>query len=242
MLGQWGCNLHEEIAMQQLEEMVTINPGDFGDPEPEYGQLPKNTNMATRAIIREDPPETTPTIVQAALGSTIGVNTAFTLSFWKSRVASHIGVRITTTKTMPINLAFVATAPYTGIAKALIPGASGSSGGGSGGGGSSGGGSRGGSDGGSGGRGVPAPVPTASGVGENGNGGLKGNLLAIFNGDQSLSNKFLREFRIFRLSNHNNASMKVPLDRIRITASYICSKNVNDWVEYMMNKIVMALA
>ena len=132
MPGQWGHDLHEEIAAQQLEEVVTIDPGDFGDPMPEYGQLPKNTNAAARAIMREDPPGTTPTIAAAVLRTTIGVNTAFTPSFWKTGVASQVGAQIATTKTTSINPAFVATAPYTGIAKALVP--SGGSGGGSGGG------------------------------------------------------------------------------------------------------------
>ena len=81
MPGQWGRDLHEEIAAQQLEEVVTIDPGDFGDPVPEYGQLPRNTNAAARAVLREDPLGTTPTIAAAALGTTIGVNTAFTPSF-----------------------------------------------------------------------------------------------------------------------------------------------------------------
>ena len=36
--------------------------------------------------------------------------------------------------------------------------------------------------------------------------------------------------------------MNVPLDRIGIAASYIRGKNVDDWVEYMMNKVDMALA
>ena len=103
MPGQWGRNLHEEIAAQQLEEVVTIDPGNFREPMPEYGQLPKNTNAAARAVMREDPPGTTPTIAAAVLGTTIGVNTAFTPSFWKTGVASRIGARIATTKTTPIN-------------------------------------------------------------------------------------------------------------------------------------------
>ena len=36
--------------------------------------------------------------------------------------------------------------------------------------------------------------------------------------------------------------MNVPLDHIGIAASYIHRKNVDNWVEYMMNKIDMALA
>ena len=79
MPGQWGRDLLEEIAAQQLEEVVTIDPRDFGEPMPEYGQLPKNTNAAARAIMKEDPPGTTPTIAVAMLGSTIRVNTAVRL-------------------------------------------------------------------------------------------------------------------------------------------------------------------
>ena len=55
MLGQWGRDLYEKIVAQQLEEVVTIDPGDFKEPEPEYSQLPKNTNVAIRAIIKKDP-------------------------------------------------------------------------------------------------------------------------------------------------------------------------------------------
>ena len=195
--------------------------------------------------MREDPPGTTPTITVAALGLTISVNTAFTPSFWKSGVASHVSAHIATTKTMPINPAFMATTPYTGIAKAMVPGteggSSGDGGSGSGGSGSGegGGGGRGGRGGGG---GFLLPAPAAPDVGGNGNGGLKGNPPAIFDSNCSQSDIFLREFRIFRLSNCNNASMNVPLDHIGIAASYICRKNVDDWVEYLMNKVDMALA
>ena len=236
MPGQWGCDLHEEITAQQLEEVVKLDPRDFGDPSPEYGQLPQNTNAAARAILREDPPGTTPTIAAAALGTTIGVNTAFTPSFWTSRKASTSGIQIATTKTTAINPAFMATMPYTEIVKALVPGASGSGGGGGGGSGGGGG------NGGSGGGGFPQPAPAAPSTGGNVNRGLKGNPPAIFDGNCSQSNKFLREFRIFRLSNNNNASMSIPLDCIGIATSYICGKNMDDWVEYIMNKVDMALA
>ena len=165
MPSQWGCDLHEEIAAQQLKEVVTIDPGDFGEPMPEYGQLPKNTNTAARAIMKEDPPGTTPTIAAATLRMTIGVNTAFTLSFWTSGIATRIGARIATTKTTPINPAFMATAPYMGIAKTMVSGGSGSSSGGDG---------RG---------GLPPPPPATPSVGGNGNGGLKGNPPTIFDGD-----------------------------------------------------------
>ena len=82
MPGEWGRDLHENIAAQQLEEVVKIDPGDFSDPAPEYGQLPQNINAAARAVLRDEPPGTTPTIAAAALGTTLGVNTAFIPSFW----------------------------------------------------------------------------------------------------------------------------------------------------------------
>jgi hypothetical protein len=129
-----------------------------------------------------------------------------------------------------------------------VPGTSGSGGGGGsggsscGGGGGGGGGRGGGGGSGSSGGGFPQPTPAAPGTGRNGNGGLKGNPPAIFDGDCSQSDKFLREFRIFRLSNRNNASMNVPLDCIGIATSYIRGKNMDDWVEYLMNKVDMVLA
>ena len=92
MPGQWGCDLHEEIAAQQLEEVVKLDPGDFRDPILEHSQLPQNTNAAARAVLREEPPGTTPTIAAAALGTTIGINTAFTPGFWTSGKASISGV------------------------------------------------------------------------------------------------------------------------------------------------------
>ena len=36
--------------------------------------------------------------------------------------------------------------------------------------------------------------------------------------------------------------MNVPLDRIGIATSYIHGKNMDDWVEYLMNKVNMVLA
>ena len=64
---------------------------------------------------------------------------------------------------------------------------------------------------------------------------MKGNAPTIFTGDCSLSNKFLREFRIYQMANRENPAMNVALDRIRITISYICGPNADDWVEHMLN-------
>ena len=41
MPGQWlGPDLKERTIAAQIEEVVKVNPGDFGEPKPEYGQLP----------------------------------------------------------------------------------------------------------------------------------------------------------------------------------------------------------
>ena len=64
---------------------------------------------------------------------------------------------------------------------------------------------------------------------------MKGNAPTIFTGDRSLSNKFLREFRIYQMANRENPAMNVALDRIRIAISYIHGPNVDNWVEHMLN-------
>ena len=92
MPGEWGRDLHKNITTQQLEEVVRLDPGDFGDPAPEYRQLPQNTNAAARAILREEPLGTTPAIAAAVLGTTIGVNTAFTPGFWLTTRPSSSGI------------------------------------------------------------------------------------------------------------------------------------------------------
>jgi hypothetical protein len=46
MPGQWGRDLEEVGMSGQLDEVVKVDLDDFGDPDPEYGQLPRNTNAA----------------------------------------------------------------------------------------------------------------------------------------------------------------------------------------------------
>jgi hypothetical protein len=205
MPGHWGKDLEEVAISGQLEEVVKVALDDLFDPEPEYGQLPRNTNAAARAIFKAEPPGTTPTISHAALGGIIGVNKAFVPTFGQPSLGP---ARIATTSTTGINPVYAATKPFSRIAKALAPtnptGGSGTGGGGGGsgggGGGSGGGGGGGGSGGGGGGRG-PTPAAAALVAGHSPNGGLKGNPPTVFTGDRSKSNQFLKEFRIYRLSN-----------------------------------------
>ena len=71
---------------------------------------------------------------------------------------------------------------------------------------------------------------------------MKGNTPTIFTGDRSLSNKFLREFRIYQMANRENPAMNVALDCIGIAISYIHRPNVDDWVEHMLNQIDQYIA
>jgi hypothetical protein len=78
-------------------------------------------------------------------------------------------------------------------------------------------------------------------AGHSPNGGLKGNPPTVFTGDRSKSDQFLKEFRIYRLSNRINPTLAVPLDRIGVFFSYIRGKDVDDWVEFELNKVDTAL-
>lgn len=78
MPGQWlGLDLEERTVMAQIGEVIHINPGDFGEPELEYDQLPQNVMAAAREIFRENPLGTTPQISSTAISTTIGINPSF---------------------------------------------------------------------------------------------------------------------------------------------------------------------
>ena len=123
---------------------------------------------------------------------------------------------------------------------------SGRGGGGSGsrpGGGSGPGGGGGGPSGGGGGPGGGLSGGAGHGVGGGGsNSGMKGNPPTIFSGDQSKSDDFLREFKIYRMANSQNNSMLIPLNRIGLAISFIRGPNVNNWVKGMMTRINQHLA
>jgi hypothetical protein len=212
MPGTWAEGLEARALMPQLKEIVKIDPGDEGEWLPDYGQLPKMTNIEARELFKEDTPGVTETITRAALRSTAGFNKAFVPTFGKASLTE----RIATTMTTPINPAYMATQHRTGAARPTCPATAGPSGGAPGGGGSGGGGPPGG--GGSGGPfgiGVGAPAPAG------GNGGLKGNMPSIFKGDQTKSDQFLRELNILMLTNRGHPALTMPLDHISIAISYI---------------------
>jgi hypothetical protein len=65
---------------------------------------------------------------------------------------------------------------------------------------------------------------------------------SLFEGDRTKSDQFLRELNILMLANRGHPALTMPLDRIGIAISYIRGPKVDDWVEYMLNKIKRALA
>ena len=64
-----------------------------------------------------------------------------------------------------------------------------------------------------------------------GNGGLKGMPPTIFDGTCSKADKFLSEFRRYKLTNQLNDTMLKPFDRVLTALTYIRGTNVDDWVD-----------
>ena len=63
----------------------------------------------------------------------------------------------------------------------------------------------------------------------------------VFEGNRTKSDQFRREFRILMLSNRNHHSLAIPLDCIGVALSYIRGPKVDDWVQYMLNKVECTL-
>jgi hypothetical protein len=61
-------------------------------------------------------------------------------------------------------------------------------------------------------------IPAAGG---GGNGGLKGNMPTIFEGNRTKSDQFLRELNILMLANRGHPALTMPLNRIGIAISYV---------------------
>ena len=93
----------------------------------------------------------------------------------------------------------------------------------------------GGSGGGSGRGGGPARAPPGGGGGNGG--GMRGNPPTVFTGDHSKSDEFLEDFKVYRMANQGNQTMRVPLERVALILTYIKGKNVQDWRTRMVNKI-----
>ena len=87
----------------------------------------------------------------------------------------------------------------------------------------------GGGGGGSGGGGGGGPARALLGGGGGNGGGMRGNPPAVFTGDRSKSNEFLEDFKVYRMANQGNQTMRVPLERVALILTYIKGKNVQDW-------------
>ena len=58
---------------------------------------------------------------------------------------------------------------------------------------------------------------------------MRGNPPAVFTGDRSKSDEFLEDFKVYRMVNQGNQTMRVPLERVALILTYIKGKNVQDW-------------
>ena len=78
---------------------------------------------------------------------------------------------------------------------------------------------------------------TAQGGGGGNGGGMCGNPPAIFTGDHSKFDEFLEDFKVYKMANQGNQTMRVPLERVALILTYIKGKNVQDWRMRMVNEI-----
>ena len=58
---------------------------------------------------------------------------------------------------------------------------------------------------------------------------MRGNPPAVFTGDRSKSDKFLEDFKVYRMANQGNQTMRILLERVALILTYIKGKNVQDW-------------
>jgi hypothetical protein len=123
MPGTWAEDLKARALALQLGEIVQIDPGNFGQPGPEYGQKPKMTNIKARVLLGNYPGDKC-TIEPLALETTFRINKAFTSLFGQPSLLKATA-RIAMTLTTPMNSVFVAMQHKTGAAQ---PGSSGSGG------------------------------------------------------------------------------------------------------------------
>ena len=80
--------------------------------------------------------------------------------------------------------------------------------------------------------GPPGPVQLPGGIvfpPVNG-GALKGNPPTLFDGTRSKSMTFLRQFKIWRLLNHDVAVLNIPFNRVLMALTFMRGDKVNDWV------------
>ena len=90
---------------------------------------------------------------------------------------------------------------------------------------------------GSGGGGSGRPTGATQGGGSGNSGGMCGNPPTVFTRDRSKSDKFLKDFKVYRMANQGNQTMRIPLERVALILTYIKGKNVQDWRMRMVNEI-----
>ena len=215
MPGGWKpvTELESNILTAQTKEVLDISTRDFGWSRENIELQPRMAAAAGKEAIRSCAATPEPLISPTAMGRTEGINPAFGDIGDLGAGIVQIGAA-TTQQLQPrqfgtgINPVFVGTRPYSAHAGTVM--------GGSGGGGSGGGG------------GGPARALPAGGGGGNG-GGMQGNPPAVFTGDRSKSDEFLEDFKVYRMANQGNQTMRVPLERVALILTYIKGKNVQDW-------------
>ena len=90
---------------------------------------------------------------------------------------------------------------------------------------------------GGGGGGGGRPTGAVQGGGGGNGRGMRGNPPAVFTGDCSKFNEFLGDFKVYRMANQGNQTMRIPLERVALILTYIKGKNVQVWRTRMVNKI-----
>ena len=70
------------------------------------------------------------------------------------------------------------------------------------------------------------PIGAVQGEGGGGsNGGMRGNPLAVFTGNQSKADKFLKDFKVYQMANQGNQTIRIPLKRVTLILTYNKGKN-----------------
>ena len=225
MPGGWRpvTELESNILTAQTQEVLDISTCDFGWSGENIELQPRMTTAAGKEAIRSCPTTPEPLISSAAMGCTEGINPTF----------GNIGdlgagiAQISTTMTQQpqpqrfgtgINPVFVGIRLYSAHAGTAMGG--GGSGGGGGGGGGSG-----------------RPTGVTQGGGSGNGRGMCENPPAVFTGDCSKSDKFLEDFKVYRMANQGNQTMRIPLERVALILTYIKGKNIQDWRMRMVNEI-----
>jgi Retrotransposon gag protein len=70
------------------------------------------------------------------------------------------------------------------------------------------------------------------------NGKLAGLPPTVFTGDRTESDKFLKEFKQWRLLNHDHIEMKQAYNRVLMALTYIKGPRVDDWQEARLDELI----